>query len=145
MSSFFILVNLVTVQNQLLTESIFKLVGFFPVNEAIQLWKLPQRVLIRQKLDSENPDVSDSENPTLTCAQTSCRIISCITTSASVLKSWTNFLFLSAPVFSCTSNSNNGASCLHTRATLAAFSATLRIRRSKFAIAENKQVKCSEY
>lgn len=138
-----------TIEDQSLTVSILKLVGFFSVNEAIQLRKLLQKVFIRQQVRiqvSDNKQVKSVLNNTLnvfwsTCAQTSCRIISCITTSASVLKSWTNFLFLSAPVFSCTSNSNNGASCLHTRATLAAFSATLRSRRNKFAIAENKREK----
>lgn len=143
-----------TIEDQSLTVSILKLVGFFSVNEAIQLRKLLQKVFIRQQVRiqvSDNKQVKSVLNNTLnvfwsTCAQTSCRIISCITTSASVLKSWTNFLFLSAPVFSCTSNSNNGASCLHTRATLAAFSATLRSRRNKFAIAENKhEKKSSEY
>lgn len=75
---------------------------------------------------------------TLTWAPTSCRIISWITTSASVLKSWTNFLFLSSPVFSWTRSWKRGASCLHTRATLAAFSATCSSNRSRSAMPEEK-------
>lgn len=75
---------------------------------------------------------------TRTWAPTSCRIISWITTSASVLKSWTNFLFLSSPVFSWTRSWKRGASCLHTRATLAAFSATCSSNLSRSAMPEEE-------
>ena len=45
-------------------------------------------------------------------------------TSASVLKSCRNLLFLSGPVFSATSSWKRGSSCRHSRAMCAAFSET---------------------
>lgn len=147
-----------------ITEAVLKLVGLLSVNEVGHLRELRERRSgrDRKREDEKRQLTSNKKNntkqslqlwfrlsprPLLTSAPTSCRIISWITTSASVLKSWTNFLFLSSPVFSCTSSWKRGASCLQTLATFAAFSATRSSSRSRSAMPEweNREVsKCRD-
>lgn len=147
-----------------ITEAVLKLVGLLSVNEAGHLRELRERRSGRERKrerEEEKTQLRSSQNktkqndnfspgsdfhpgPLLTSAPTSCRIISWITTSASVLKSWTNFLFLSSPVFSCTSSWKRGASCLQTLATLAAFSATRSSSRSRSAMPERENSEVSE-
>lgn len=130
---------LAVVKCYIITQSIFKLVGFLSMDEANHF-----RELKKIKIERTWINLSLTVNSCVTLiartwAPTSCRITSWITTSASVLKSWTNFLFLSSPVFSCTRSWKRGASCLQTRATFAAFSATRSSSLSRSAMPEQRR------
>lgn len=132
------------VQHKVITKPIFKLVGLLSMDEASHLRELQKEYTGRDYHPTNSSALVKLHSGHPTLAPTSCRIISWITTSASVLKSWTNFLFLSSPVFSCTRSWKRGASCLQTRATFAAFSATRSSSRSKSAMPDEKSGEFSQ-